>query len=405
MVPLPQSALPVLLPDRIDFSKTGNPLDRDSGWKNTICPTCKGEAVRDTDTLDTFADSSWYFLRFCAPHAEQPVDKAAADYWMAVDQYIGGIEHAILHLLYARFFTRALHKLGLVSVAEPFAGLFTQGMVCHETYKDAGGNWVSPDEVEKRGGKAYLAGTGTEVTVGASEKMSKSKKNVIAPEAIIDEYGADTIRWFMLSDTPPERDIEWTDAGAEGCWRFVQRVHRLVTEAEGLGAPGTAPSADDAVSRTLRTATHKAIAAVTDHLDGLRFNSAVAQLYMLANAIQDGSAANPPVRREALEALVLLSAPMMPHLAESCWQALGHDRLVVETAWPKHDPALLVSDTVTYPVQVNGKHRATFQIEKSAGNAAIQARALDFEEVKRALDGKTPKKIIIVPGRIVNIVA
>jgi leucyl-tRNA synthetase len=324
---------------------------------------------------------------------------------MAVDQYIGGIEHAILHLLYARFFTRALNKLDLVSVAEPFAGLFTQGMVCHETYKDAGGNWVSPDEIEKRGSKAYLTGTDTEVTVGPSEKMSKSKKNVIAPETIIDEYGADTIRWFMLSDTPPERDIEWTDAGAEGCWRFVQRVHRLATEAEGLAAPGTAPSADDAASRTLRQAAHKAIAAVTDHLGGLRFNSAVAQLYMLANAIQDGSGANSAVRREALEALVLLSAPMMPHLAESCWQALGHDRLVVETPWPNHDPALLVSDTVTYPVQVNGKHRVTFQIEKSADNAAIQARALDFEEVKRALDGKEPKKIIIVPGRIVNIVA
>jgi leucyl-tRNA synthetase len=405
MVPLPESALPVLLPDTIDFSKTGNPLDRDLAWKNTTCPTCNGPAVRDTDTLDTFADSSWYFLRFCAPQAEAPVDKAAADYWMAVDQYIGGIEHAILHLLYARFFTRALNKLDLVSVAEPFAGLFTQGMVCHETYKDAGGNWVSPDEIEKRGSKAYLTGTDTEVTVGPSEKMSKSKKNVIAPETIIDEYGADTIRWFMLSDTPPERDIEWTDAGAEGCWRFVQRVHRLATEAEGLAAPGTAPSADDAASRTLRQAAHKAIAAVTDHLGGLRFNSAVAQLYMLANAIQDGSGANSAVRREALEALVLLSAPMMPHLAESCWQALGHDRLVVETPWPNHDPALLVSDTVTYPVQVNGKHRVTFQIEKSADNAAIQARALDFEEVKRALDGKEPKKIIIVPGRIVNIVA
>jgi leucyl-tRNA synthetase len=405
MVPLPQGALPVLLPDTIDFSRTGNPLDRDIAWKNTTCPTCEGPAVRDTDTLDTFADSSWYFLRFCAPHAGQPVDKAAADYWMAVDQYIGGIEHAILHLLYARFFTRALNKLDLVSVAEPFAGLFTQGMVCHETYKDAAGNWVSPDAVEKRGGKAYLIGTDTEVTVGPSEKMSKSKKNVIAPETIIDEYGADTIRWFMLSDTPPERDIEWTDAGAEGCWRFVQRIHRQVTEAEGLAAPGTVPSADDAVSKTLRTATHKAIAAVTDHLGALRFNSAVAQLYMLSNAVQEGGAANPAARREALEALVLLSAPMMPHLAESCWQALGHDRLVVETPWPRHDPALLVSDTVTYPVQVNGKHRVTFQIEKSADNAAIQARALGFEEVKRALDGKEPKKIIIVPGRIVNIVA
>jgi len=404
VVPVPEGSLPVLLPEQIDFSRTGNPLDRDLDWKTSVCPNCGGAAVRDTDTLDTFADSSWYFLRFCDPQAAEPVNKDAAGYWMAVDQYIGGIEHAILHLLYARFFTRAMNKLGLVGVAEPFAGLFTQGMVCHETYKNEAGEWVQPDEIEKRGPKAYLIGTDTEVTVGASEKMSKSKKNVIAPEAIIDEYGADTIRWFMLSDTPPERDIEWTDAGAEGCWRFVQRVHRLVTEAEGLVPPGTAPSADDAASKALRQATHKAIAAVTDHLEGLRFNSAVAQLYMLANAVQDGAAANPSARREALEALVLLSAPMMPHLAESCWQGLGHTVLVVETAWPKHDPALLESDSTTYPVQVNGKLRASFQIAKSADKTAVEAAALALEEVQRALNGAAPKKVIVVPGRIVNIV-
>jgi len=405
VVALPESALPVLLPETLDFSRTGNPLDRDLAWKNTTCPACGGAAVRDTDTLDTFADSSWYFARFCAPQAEEPVDKAAADYWLPVDQYIGGIEHAILHLLYARFFTRAMHKLGLVSVAEPFAGLFTQGMVCHETYRNAAGEWVAPDEIEKRDGRLFLAGTDTEVFVGPSEKMSKSKKNVIAPETIIDAYGADTIRWFMLSDTPPERDIEWTDAGAEGCWRFVQRVHRLVTEAEGLPPPGTAPAADDEASKTLRTAAHKAIAAVTEHLSALRFNSAVAQLYTLANAIQEGAAANPSARREALEALVLLSAPMMPHLAETCWQALGHARLVVETPWPRHDPALLESDSLTYPVQVNGKLRASFQIAKSAGKDAVEQAALALPDVQRILNGAAPKKIIVVPGRIVNIVA
>ncbi len=405
VVALPESALPVKLPDQIDFSRTGNPLDRDLEWKNTRCPDCGGPATRDTDTLDTFADSSWYFARFTAPHAAEPVDKAAADYWLAVDQYIGGIEHAILHLLYARFFTRAMHKLGLVSVPEPFAGLFTQGMVCHETFKNAAGEWVSPDEIEKRDGKTFLIGTDAPITVGASEKMSKSKKNVIAPEGIIADYGADTIRWFMLSDTPPERDIEWTDAGAEGCWRFVQRVHRQVSEAEGLAAPGTTPSADDEVSKALRTATHKAIAAVTDHLSGLRFNSAVAQLYMLSNAVQEAGAANPAVRREALETMVLLSAPMMPHLAESCWAALGHTALVVETAWPKHDPALLESDSFTYPVQVNGKVRGTFQIAKSADKAAVEQAALALPDVQRILDGATPKKIIVVPGRIVNIVA
>ena len=404
VVALPEGALPVKLPDQIDFSRTGNPLDRDTAWKTTTCPACGGAAVRDTDTLDTFADSSWYFARFCAPHAAEPVDKAAADYWLPVDQYIGGIEHAILHLLYARFFTRAMHKLNLVSVPEPFAGLFTQGMVCHETYKNAAGEWVTPDEIEKRDGKAFLTGTNTEIAVGASEKMSKSKKNVIAPETIIEDYGADTIRWFMLSDTPPERDIEWTDAGAEGCWRFVQRVYRLAAEAEGLPPPGTVPSADDEASKTMRTATHKAIAAVTDHLSGLRFNSAVAQLYTLANAVQDGLGANPSIRREALEALVLLSAPMMPHLAETCWTALGQTGLVVEAAWPKHDPALLESDSFTYPVQVNGKVRGTFQIAKSADKAAVEAAALALPDVQRFLNGVAPKKIIVVPGRIVNIV-
>ncbi len=402
---LKESDLPVLLPEKIDFSRTGNPLDRDLAWKTISCPDCGGPATRDTDTLDTFVDSSWYFVRFTDSHAGTPVNKKAADYWLPVDQYIGGIEHAILHLLYARFFTRAMHRLGLVSVAEPFAGLFTQGMVCHETYKDAAGAWVSPDEIEKRDGKFVAKDSGAEVFPGPSEKMSKSKKNVIAPEAIIADYGADTIRWFMLSDTPPERDIEWTDAGAEGCWRFVQRVHRLVTEAENLPPPGFLSFSDDAASKELRQAAHKAIAAVTEHLSGLRFNSAVAQLYMLSNAITVADKADPASRREALEALVLLSAPMMPHLAESCWQSLGHEGLVVETPWPKHDPALLVSDSVTIAVQVNGKRRGELVMGRDADNKSVEVAALALDGVIRALEGKAPKKVIVVPGRIVNIVA
>ena len=404
VVPVPKDQLPVRLPERINFSVKGNPLDADTAWKTTSCPTCKGPAVRDTDTLDTFADSSWYFIRFTNPDADDPVDRKAADYWMPVDQYIGGIEHAILHLLYARFFTRALKKLGQVKVEEPFAGLFTQGMVCHETYKDADGNWVSPEEIEKQDGKVVLRDSGAEVTVGPSEKMSKSKKNVIAPEAIIEEYGADTIRWFMLSDTPPERDIEWTDAGAEGCWRFVQRVWRLVTEGAALPPAGTPVSGDDEVSKSLRQATHRAIAAVTEHLEHLRFNSAVAQLYTLANAIGAAEKAAPSVRREALEALVLLSAPMMPHLAESCWQELGHKKLVAETAWPKYDPALTASDSVTLPIQVNGKRRGEISMPKNADAKEVEAAALKDEAVIRALEGKTPKKVIVVPNRIVNIV-
>jgi leucyl-tRNA synthetase len=298
-----------------------------------------------------------------------------------------------------------MSKLGLVKVAEPFAGLFTQGMVCHETYKDRDGNWVSPDEVEKRDGKIFSRHSGEEVTIGPSEKMSKSKKNVIAPETIIDEFGADTIRWFMLSDTPPERDIEWTDAGAEGCWRFVQRIWRLVTESAGLAPVGTPASADEEASKALRQASHRAIAAVTDDLEHLRFNRAVAQLYTLANAIGAADKANPTARREALEALVLLSAPMMPHLAESCWQALGHTKLVAETAWPKYDSALTVSDHVTIAIQVNGKRRAEINLAKNADNKTVEAAALAEEGVKRALEGKTPKKVIVVPNRIVNIVA
>ncbi len=404
VVPVPVDQLPVKLPEVINFNVKGNPLDADTVWKTTTCPACKGPAVRDTDTLDTFADSSWYFVRFTNPAADCPVDKEAADYWMPVDQYIGGIEHAILHLLYARYFTRAMSKLGLTKVEEPFAGLFTQGMVCHETYKDADGNWVSPDEIEKDNGKAVLRDTGAEVTIGPSEKMSKSKKNVVAPERIIEEFGADTIRWFMLSDTPPERDIEWTDTGAEGCWRFVQRIWRLCSEAENLPAPGTPVSGDDEISKALRQATHKAIAAVTEHLEHLRFNSAVAQLYTLANAIGGADKANPTARREALEALVLLSAPMMPHLTESCWLALGHAKLVAETAWPHYDPALTTSDQVIIPIQVNGKRRGEISVTKNADSKDVEAAALKDEAVIRALEGKKPKKVIVVPNRIVNIV-
>jgi leucyl-tRNA synthetase len=412
VVPVPEASLPVLLPEKINFSVKGNPLDADLEWKTSACPSCGGAAVRDTDTLDTFADSSWYFARFTDPAAANPVNKQAADYWLPVDQYIGGIEHAILHLLYARFFTRAMNRLGLVSVAEPFAGLFTQGMVCHETYRDAEGNWISPDEVEKRDGKAFLRNSGAEAAIGASEKMSKSKKNVIAPEQIIDVYGADTIRWFMLSDTPPERDIEWTDTGAEGCWRFVQRVWRLVEEilvAEGQPR-GDVRNED---SKALRRATHKAIAAVTDHLENLRFNSAVAQLYTLTNAII-ASGLNPvigtldgahrSIQREAVEALVLLIAPMMPHLAEECWKALGRDTLAAVTPWPKHDPTLLIADTVIIPVQVNGKRRGEVILPKGSDQETVKAAALANIDIVRALAGATPVKVIVVPDRIANVV-
>ena len=434
IVPVPEKELPVKLPEDVRFDVPGNPLDHHHEWKHVNCPKCAQPARRETDTFDTFVDSSWYFLRFANPEADGPVDKKATDYWLPVDQYIGGVEHAVLHLLYARFFTRAMKAAGYVSFDEPFAGLFTQGMVCHETYRDADGTWLEPAEITKQGGVVVKKDGKTPVTVGPSEKMSKSKKNVIAPEPIIDVFGADTIRWFMLSDTPPERDIEWTQEGAEGCWRFVQRVHRLVAEAKGLPPPGahsapfvdlaatppgvhSAPfvdlaatppgaplSAGDEVSLELRRAAHRAIAWVTDDLTHLRFNRAVARIYELSNAIGAAHRAAGAARREALETLVLLSAPMMPHLAEECWRTLGHELLVAETAWPKADLALIKRDTITIAVQVNGKRRGEIEITREAEEDRVKELALALDTVQRALNGKSPKRVIVVPGRIVNVV-
>jgi leucyl-tRNA synthetase len=409
VVPAKESDLPIKLPDDLDFSVKGNPLDAHPTFKHTTCPKCGAKALRDTDTLDTFVDSSWYFARFADPFSADPVNRDAVNYWLPVDQYIGGIEHAILHLLYARFFTRAMHATGWARVDEPFASLFTQGMVCHETYSVAdnsaqGSHFVLPDEIEKRGDSAYLKGTETPVIVGASEKMSKSKKNVVAPMGMIDVYGADSIRWFMLSDSPPERDTDWSETGAEGCWRFVQRIWRLVTEAEDLPAPGTKVGEVSGAALELRQAAHKAIAAVTEDLAALRFNRAVAQLYTLANAIQQNASVDGAVRREALETIVLLAGPMMPHLAESCWEALGHTTLLVDTPWPSFIAALTKSETVTIAVQVNGKRRAELTLAVNAPEAQVRATALADDGVVRALEGKAPKKVIVVPNRIVNVV-
>jgi leucyl-tRNA synthetase len=406
MAPVPERNLPVTLPDDVRFDSPGNPLDHHPSWKHVKCPICGGRATRETDTFDTFVDSSWYFVRFTDSRAAEPIDKPAAQYWMPVDQYIGGVEHSVLHLLYARFFTRAMAKAGYLTVQEPFAGLFTQGMVCHETYRDANGEWLLPDEIEKHDGAAFKRGSTTAVTVGASEKMSKSKKNVVAPESIIDIFGADTIRWFMLSDTPPERDVEWTQEGAEGCWRFVQRIHRLVSEAGDLAPPGTTPPADSTgADLELRRATHRAIAAVTEDLKALRFNRAVAQVYTLANALNAAGAVNGAVRREALEVLVLMIGPMMPHLAETCWEALGHKMLLAMARWPVADARLVKSDTVTIAVQVNGKRRGEIEISREAEEEAVKSAALALDSVQRALEGKAPRRVIVVPGRIVNVVA
>ena len=410
IVPVLEKDLPVRLPEDVTFDGAGNPLERHPTWKHVACPQCRGPATRETDTMDTFVDSSWYFARFCSPHARAPVDTNAVGYWLPVDQYIGGVEHAILHLLYARYFTRAMHKTGHSPIDEPFKGLFTQGMVTHETYKDAGGKWVTPKEVALRDGKRVLAATGEPITVGPIESMSKSKKNVVDPDDIIGAYGADTARWFMLSDTPPERDIEWTSGGVEGAHRFLQRVWRLVNEAAEKGGRESAPGRE---ALELRCATHKSIAAVTGAIDKLRFNVAIAHIYELANALSGGlNAASekpaPDIRfalREAAEMLSRIAAPMVPHLAEECWLALGNQGLLAQQPWPVADPGLVAEDTVIIAVQVNGKRRDELRIARDAAKEDIEAAALKLDNVVRAIGGRQIKKVVIVPQRIVNVVA
>ena len=404
---------PVKLPEDVTFDGAGNPLDRHPTWKHVTCPQCGGAATRETDTMDTFVDSSWYFARFCSPHAREPVDSNAVGYWLPVDQYIGGVEHAILHLLYARFFTRAMHKAGHSPIDEPFKGLFTQGMVTHETYKDAHGKWVTPKEVSLRGGGRVLVATGEPITVGPIESMSKSKKNVVDPDDIISAYGADTARWFMLSDTPPERDIEWTSAGVEGAYRFLQRVWRLVNEAVEKGGRESVPAEMSGEVLELRRATHRSIAAVTAAVEKLRFNVAIAHIYEFANALSAGlhaAGAQPGsdmrfALREAAEMLVRIAAPMVPHLAEECWLTLGNQGLLAEQPWPVPDPELLAEDTVTIAVQVNGKRRDELRIARDAAKEDIEAAALKLDNVVRAIGGRQIKKVVIVPQRIVNVVA
>ncbi|MSP20939.1 MAG: leucine--tRNA ligase [Alphaproteobacteria bacterium] len=419
IVPVPESELPVLLPEDARFDQSGNPLENHPTWKDTRCPQCKLAALRETDTLDTFVDSSWYFARFCSPRAPQPIDRKAADAWLPVKQYIGGIEHAVLHLLYARFFTRGLRATGHLGLDEPFAALFTQGMVGHETYKDDQGKWLFPTEVVYgEDGGARHKDTGRPVTVGRSEKMSKSLKNVVDPGGIIDKYGADTARWFMLSDSPPERDLEWTDAGAAGAFRFMQRLWRLFDEGiDALPRPGAKPPAALAPEAArLRADTHRTIVKVTQDVERFRFNVVVARIYEFVNTLSesagDAAARNAAgwtwARREALEALAKLVAPMIPHLAEEAWQRLGHATLVADEAWPDHDDALAREEVITLGVQVNGKLRGTIDVAPGTDEGAVRALALreaDIQErIKNALEGKPIRKVIVVQDRIVNIV-
>ena len=410
VVPVPEKDLPVKLPDDVTFDRPGNPLDHHPTWKHVACPTCGSPARRETDTFDTFIDSSWYFDRFTSPGLESaPFDRAENEYWMPVDQYIGGVEHAILHLLYSRFWTRAMREVQMTGRDEPFDGLFTQGMVCHETYRASDGTWLLPEEVERTSTGAVRLSDKSPVEVGRSEKMSKSKKNVVDPDQIIRDYGADTARWFMLSDSPPERDLEWTEAGVTGAWRFQQRLHRIASEAiANLPPVGAAkPAALSEAATELRRAAHKTVAGLSADIEAFHFNKAVARLYELANTIAGFDARDDGARwalRETLEIFVRLIGPMTPHLAEQLWEELGHTTLLADAPWPVAEEALLVDDTVTVAVQLNGKTRGTMRIAKDAAKDAAEKAALALPEIVRGLEGKTPKRVIVVPNRIVNLV-
>ena len=405
IVPVPRAELPVVLPEDVTFDQPGNPLSRHPTWKHVSCPRCGGKAERETDTFDTFVDSSWYFARFCSPHATRPVDRSSVDYWMPVDQYIGGIEHAILHLLYSRFFTRAMSRTGHMELDEPFASLFTQGMVIHRTFRNEAGEWVLPSDAVERDGRWIHASTGEILIVGPAEKMSKSKRNVVDPEAIIEQYGADTARWFMLSDTPPERDIEWTESGVAGAWRFTQRLWRLVHDIVELPR-GEDASAHGRPASQLRRTIHQSLHAVSLDIEGLHFNRAIARIYELANALAQalGSEEKPAVLREGATILVQMFAPMMPHLAEEAWKVLNMPGLVALAPWPEAEPDLLVEDTVTIAVQVNGKRRDEVTLKKGLPASEVESIVLELDNVRRALDGKAVRKIIVVPDRIANVV-
>ena len=420
VVPVPDKDLPVVLPEDVSFDKPGNALDHHPTWKHATCPKCGGKAQRETDTMDTFVDSSWYFARFTDPWNENaPTTPQVVNRMMPVDQYIGGVEHAILHLLYSRFFTRAMKATGHIGMDEPFAGMFTQGMVVHETYKKKDGTFASPAEIkievaaDKR--TATLLGSNESVEIGSIEKMSKSKRNTVDPDDIIGSYGADTARWFMLSDSPPDRDVIWSEEGVQGAGRFVQRIWRLVNAAAPhLPKSGAAIASDHGNAKALRMIAHRTLADVSTGIERLRFNTAIAKIYAFVGTLAE--VVDDPLKniekdlvyaaaaREAFDILARLISPMMPHLAEQCWQSLGHKGLVSEAQWPEIDASLLVDDTITLPVQVNGKKRGDVTVDRNASTQEIEAAVLTLDAVKSALDGKAPKKVIVVPQRIVNVV-
>ncbi|MEL0293749.1 MAG: leucine--tRNA ligase [Alphaproteobacteria bacterium] len=404
-VKVPEQDLPVTLPDDIDFSMPGNPLANHPTWKHTSCPSCGKAATREQDTFDTFFESSWYFLRYADPKDATGFSREAAEYWMPVDQYIGGVEHAVLHLLYSRFFTRALSEVGYLDLAEPFAGLMTQGMVCHQTFRDSDGKWLFPVDVQRDGDTWRHNETGAPVTAGRIEKMSKSKRNVVDPEVIIGTFGADTARLFMLSDSPPERDMEWTESGVEGASRFLKRIFRMASDAGNSAASSPLPK--DGPGLELVRAAHKAIDELTKDIENFRFNRAVAQLHTLANAIADCKGDDDDMvaaRRFAIEVMARLISPLAPHIAEEMWEALGNQTMLATSDWPEADPALVKDELVEIGVQVNGKLRGSIALPHNCDKEEAERLALASPAIVRYLDGQTPKKVIVVPNRIINVV-
>ncbi len=408
-----EDELPIELPRDVSFDRPGNPLLRHDAWRRVRCPQCGGEAERETDTLDTFVDSSWYFARFTAPNATEPTDREMADAWLPVDTYIGGVEHAVLHLLYARFFTRAMREVDLLGIREPFSGLFTQGMVTHETYKNAEGKWLSPQDIRKTDSGLVDLATGAPVTVGSIEKMSKSKKNTISPEEIVETYGADVARWFVLSDSPPERDVQWTAEGVEGAWKFLQRLWTFFANLDGVADHAEAdqpPQRFGAEAEALRKAAHRTAATVSADIENFRFNKAIAQIHEFANALRrmDSAAASaeggPWARREARSMLARLIHPFIPHLAEEAWSRLGENGLICDAPWPMADAALVAEDQLVIPVQVNGKKRGEVKLPKGFPENAAREAATADPDVARHLEGKSIRKLIVVPDRIINIV-
>ena len=408
-VPVPDADLPVELPTDVTFDAPGNPLDRHPNWKHVSCPSCGAPAQRETDTFDTFFESSWYFLRYIDPKSDRGFSPEAAAYWMPVDQYIGGVEHAVLHLLYSRFFTRALSATGYLQLDEPFAGLMTQGMVCHQSFKDKDGQWLFPTEIEKRDGSWIKIADGSAVSAGRVEKMSKSKRNVVDPEHIISAYGADTARLFMMSDSPPARDLEWTESGVEGAHRFISRISRFATSIDKVSGFDEIPPISDISAPALDVlkTTHRIVHEVSVDIERFAFNRCVAHFHMLTNKISEFKPVNATdehIKAHALGRLAIILSPFSPHIAEELWAALGGNGIIANAEWPEIHEPLLVDDTVTIAVQVNGKMRSKIELPVDCAKDVAEKAALALPEVEKHLQGRAPKRVIVVPNRIVNVV-